>query len=348
MLAPLPNWYDPKKRRLEAVRAAADRDEARLLELLEVYLRLKGRKKSATSPRTLRTYRVGVRDFLAWAWPAGARGPRVNLLKATADDLDRWVSELLAIGGHLRENAGPLSPTTVQTYLAGVRAFYRALAWAGAIAEVPEGVRAPSDPTPPEERRPALPLSLYRQLLKALSGDDAASVRDRAMVRLMGEAGLRVSEVVGLDLEDLLLGERLLVIRQGKGGKQRSVPLSRGVVADLERWLALRAGFAAPGVRAVFVNVGGRRARGQRTSADMVRKRLNRYYLELGFPPRYHGAHMLRHTAGTRFYRASKDLHLTARLLGHKSVNTSAIYAKMDLGDLRALIDELEDDPEPV
>jgi len=341
VLVPLGSWTDPRKRRLRAIEAAERRDQATLLDLLSVYLLTKGRKKSATSPETLKTYRVAVRDFLAWAWPEDARGPRVPILKATADDLDRWVSELLALGGHLRENAGPLSPTTVQTYLSGVRAFYRALAWAGA-AEVPEGVHAPADPTPREERRPALPLELYRRLLGHLEAPEPERVRDRALVRLLGEAGLRVGEAVALDLEDYDPGERLLTVRRGKGGKRRSVPLGPGVARDLERWLRLRAGLAAPGERAVFVNLKGPRGRGRRTSADMVRRRLNRYYAELGFPRRYHGAHLLRHTAGTRFYRASGDLHLTARLLGHQNVNTSAIYAKMDLGDLRALVDRLD------
>ncbi len=341
VLVPLGNWADPKKRRLLAIEAAQNRDEARLLELLEVYLFTKGRKKSATSPETLKTYRVGVRDFLAWAWPEGARGPRVPLLKVGADDLDRWVSELLVLGGHLRENAGPLAPATVQTYLSGVRALYRALAWAQA-AELPEGVHAPADPTPREERRPALPLSLYRRLLEHLEGDEPERLRDRALVRLLGEVGLRIGEAVALEVGDLDLDQRLVTIRRGKGGKRRTVPLPESLVADLRRWLSVRRAHALPGELAVFVNLKGPRARGRRTSADMVRKRLNRYYAELGFPRRYHGAHLLRHTAGTRFYRASRDLHLTARLLGHANVNTSAIYAKMDLADLRSLVDRLD------
>jgi len=343
VLVPLGNWADPKKRRLMAVEAATSRDEERLLELLEVYLFTKGRKKSATSPETLKTYRVGVRDFLAWAWPPGAPGPKVPILKATSDDLDRWVSELLTLGGHLDENAGPLAPATVQTYLSGVRAFYRALAWAGA-AEFPEDVHAPSDPTPREERRPALPFSLYRELLAHLEGEEVEKVRDRALVRVMGEAGLRIGEAVALDVSDYDPAERTLVVRRGKGGKRRTVPISRGVAADLERWLWIREGLARPAETAIFVNVKGPRGKGARTSADMVRRRLNRYYAELGFPRRYRGAHLLRHTAGTRFYKASGDLHLTARLLGHQNVNTSAIYAKMDLGDLRALVDRLDEE----
>ncbi|MCV5639226.1 tyrosine-type recombinase/integrase, partial [Escherichia coli] len=62
-----------------------------------------------------------------------------------------------------------------------------------------------------------------------------------------------------------------------------------------------------------------------------------------GFPERYRGAHMLRHTAGTRFYKASRDLHATARLLGHSNLNTSAIYAKMDLEGLFEVVDRIDE-----
>ncbi len=343
MLEPLANWSDPAKRRLWAVRAAHERDEEKLLELLEAYLFLKGRKKALVSQETLRTYKTAVRDYLAWAWPEGARGPRVPLLKASGDDLDRYVSELQTRGGNLPENSRPLKPASVATYLAGVRAFYRALEWAGA-AVAPDDVHAPADPTPREERRPALPLELYRKLLDHLKSDDPGKRRDRAMIRLMAEAGLRISEAVHLDVDDVLLAERLVVIRSGKGGKQRTVPLSRSLAAELQEWIGARRAVAAAGEPALFVNTGGRRNKGRRLSPSLLRKRLARYYQELGFPPRYHGAHMLRHTAGTRFYRATRDLHVTARLLGHSNVNTSAIYAKMDIEGLRRAIDEMDDE----
>jgi len=343
VLEPLANWSDPTKRRLWAVKAAHERDEARLIELLEAYLFLKGRKKALVSPETLRTYRTALRDYLAWAWPPGAPGPRVNILKATSDDLDRYVSELQSVGGHLPENAKPLKPASVATYLAGVRAFYRALEWAGA-AVAPEDVHAPADPTPREERRPALPLELYKKLLDHLDPEDISQRRDRAMIRLMAEAGLRISEVIHLDVDDFYPEERLLIVRSGKGGKQRSVPLTKTLVAELTDWRKIRQSVAAAGESALFVNTGGRRNKGRRLSPSLLRKRLARYYQELGFPKRYHGAHMLRHTAGTRFYRATKDLHVTARLLGHSNVNTSAIYAKMDLEGLRQAIDSLDDE----
>lgn len=340
MLVPLANWHNPSKRRLEAIRAANERHQGVLLELLEAYLILKGRKRATLSRRTLENYRLAVRDYLAWAW---SDTQSLDILKASADDLDRYIAHLQLHGGNLANSARApsLKPGSIATYLAGVRAFYRALEWAHA-ATLPQ-VRSPNDPTPPEERRPALPEGLYQKLLQHLSGTNPQHARDRLAVRLMAEAGLRISEVINLLVEDVSLAERLLLVRAGKGGKQRSVPLSKALVQEIEGWLKLRLAHAAAGERALLINLGGRKANGRAMTDKTLRRILNRHYRDLGFPKRYYGAHMLRHTAGTRFYRKSRDLHATARLLGHTNVNTSAIYAKMDLEGLFALVDKLEE-----
>ena len=339
MLVPLANWHNPGKRRLEAIRAAQERDEAALLELLEAYLILKGRKRATLSPKTLETYRLGVRDFLAWAWPPDSPAPQVQILKATADDLDRYIADLQAAGSHLVGQT--LKPSSIATYLAGVRALYKALEWADA-ANPPTGVSAPRDPTPAYERRPALPPALYKKLLAYLETGEPHHRRDRIAARLMAEAGLRISEVVHLQVQDVHLAERLLEVKRGKGSKQRSVPLSKPLAAELEDWLKTRLAYAVAGEQRVLINLGGRKANGRGMTARGLREILNGHYRALGFPARYSGAHLLRHTAGTRFYQVSRDLHATARLLGHTNINTSAIYAKMDLEGLFEVVDKLE------
>ncbi len=82
---------------------------------------------------------------------------------------------------------------------------------------------------------------------------------------------------------------------------------------------------------------------GRALSAHGLWWRITRHYRAIGLPDRYSGLHMLRHTAGTRFYRASRDLYATARLLGHASPTTSAIYAKMDMEGLFQVIDKLDE-----
>ena len=342
MLVPTPAWDDPAKRRVWTIRAATERDLESLLQLLAYYMMTKGRQRSRTSLKTYQLYGLAVRDWIAWAWPPAAAGPRVSLLEATEDDVDRWLSDLLDRGGHLSEDPRPLSPSTAAAYLSGLRAFYRALVWAGAVVKNPATeVRSPRDPTPRNERRPALPYPLYIRLLEHLVGGEAQEVRDRAAIRLMGDAGLRIAEVEALDVKDVDLGEHVVVVRAGKGGKQRTVPMTRALSSALVEWMGVRRAYAAPGEEALFVNLGGRKAKGRRLKAHSIRRFLEGYYRELGFPERYHGAHTLRHLAGTRFYRASGDIHAVAALLGHADVSTSTVYAKMDRSRLKEVVEGL-------
>lgn len=343
MLVSLANWRDPKKRRAAALQALQERDLERLLELHRTYLALKGRRRARLSPHTLAAYESGIRDFLAWAWPPEARGPRVPLWEVGPDEIDAWLHALETEGSHLVEpqRRRPLRPSSLAARLAAVRSLYKALRWAG-VAAVPETL-SPTDPTPAHERRPALPLALYKKLLQHLSSDDPESRRDHLAARLMGEAGLRLSEVVALDLERLLLDEGLLEVRRGKGGKGRSVPLSQSLLRELQGWLKLRQLHAAAGERAVLINLGGRKAHGRRMGARSLQLRFAEHYRALGFASRYRGVHLLRHTAGTWLYQGLRDLYAVATLLGHADVNTSAIYAKMDREGLRERVQQLEE-----
>jgi integrase/recombinase XerC len=332
------SWSNPSKRKLNAFRAAQERDESALLDLLQAYLSLKSQKRTTLSPKTLETYRLGVRDFLAWAWPPHSLTPQIQILKATSDDIDHWIALLQTKGSHLTKNPEPLRPSSIATYLAAVRAFYRALEWAGA-AEIPKSVSTPRDPTPAHERRPALPIHLYKQLVAHLEGTETEVYRDRILVRLLGEAGLRISEAIHLTIHSISLAERLLKVK-GKGSKIRSVPVSKSLATDINNWLRMRSAFAKSDH--ILINLGNKNQGGSMTPQH-VRRILDAHYRALDFPKHYSGAHMLRHTAGTRFYKASKDLHATARLLGHTNINTSTIYAKMDLEGLFDVVDKLDE-----
>jgi integrase/recombinase XerC len=337
------NWQNPARRRLEATRALHERDEPTLLALLEAYLFTYGRKQAQTSPRTLKNYRVALRDYLAWCWPPDAPGPREQVFKSDRDTLSRYVLSLQAHGSHPADGQSALKPGTIALRLAGVRQFYRALEWAG-VLPAPSSPPAPRDPTPPEEKRPALAAAWYRRLIQYLEQfDDPASLRDRLAVRLAGECGLRVAELVGLMAEDVLLEERLLVVT-GKGGKRRSVPLPRSLLGELEAWLRLRRLLGPAGEPHLLLRSQKDGRLGRRLSASGLWWRITQHYRAIELPSRYSGLHMLRHTAGTRFYRASRDLHATARLLGHASPATSAIYAKMDLEGLFEVMDRLDDE----
>nr|WP_246363306.1 tyrosine-type recombinase/integrase [Deinococcus budaensis] len=316
------------------MRAAQTQDAEGLLDLLGHHLRVKSRRAGGVSPQTLRTYGVAVRDFLAYAGPPGA--PRLSVQHLTPDELEAYVihtRERLRQGGQ----AAGLTLGSVATYLYGVRALYRALHWAGAVRENPTlAVPAPRDPTPAHARKRALPPAQYRALLAApeAAPDPAVTARDRAILVLGATLGLRAQEIVDLRVADVGLGLREVHVTRGKGGKARRVPLPPAAAQVLAAWLQLRQALVLAGdlpqdQGALIVSF-HRGHRGQQLTTAGLRTIVNGYFRNLGLPPDMWGAHTLRRTAGTRLYRATRDLHVVSDVLGHASVTTSAIYAKLD------------------
>jgi integrase/recombinase XerC len=136
-------------------------------------------------------------------------------------------------------------------------------------------------------------------------------------------------------------------VRSGKGGKRRTVPLGKGLLDLGGRWLEVRRGLELrgeleQGEPALLVSLSRNDSRGRRLTPDGGRYVAKGYYLALGLPPELWGLHTLRRTAGTHLYRATRDLHVVADVLGHASVNTSAIYAKMDMDVRRDALEAME------
>lgn len=346
------SWHDRGQRKLEAVRACQTRDVKTLLDLLDTYLSYRGRRGVHTSPNTRHLYGVALRDWLHYCWPEPQSSPDVSLLRASRDDVERYVARLQQRGGHLEDaSAEGLRPGSTSAYLAGVRAFYRALQWADAVTTSPaQDVLGPSDPRPRHERRPAMPLADYKRLILELEQgdyDEALRSRNLLLLRLLGDQGLRVSEVVHLETSDIDLAARVMFISNGKGGKTRTVPMTKATFRVLSGWLQKRSVCASSGERTLLVNVGKnvKAARqGRAMHPNTVRLQLETLYKKLGIGPRYRGAHTLRHTAGTRLYRNTRDLYRVAQVLGHQDVNTSSIYAKMDIEGLKEAMATLDDD----
>ena len=332
-------WATPENRRREALRAAHGQDAAALSELLEYFLRLKSRRAGEVSPATLRSYRQACRDFLAFTGPPEA--PRHSLQTLDAEVIEAYLIGLRARG---------LAYGSVRSALYGLRALYRALRWAGAVRDDPaREVKAPIDPTPAHTRKRAIPPAQLRRLLALpleRHGEAAPGARDAALLTLGATLGLRAGEIVALDVDDvdLRLGE--VHVRSGKGGKARRVPLTGGAAAVLARWLTAREALRLRGEvsqyeRALAVSFRPSCA-GARLSARGLRTVVNAYLAAAGLPPDMWGVHTLRRTAGTRLYRATRDLHVVADLLGHASVTTSAIYAKLDTDIRREALEKVE------
>ncbi|HEX2863852.1 MAG TPA: tyrosine-type recombinase/integrase [Deinococcales bacterium] len=327
-LQPALPWTVPETRRREATRAAHEQDFPSLRSLVDFHLSLKSVRRERTSPRTREAYALGLRRFLAFT--GGANGRRLELARIEPEDLEAWIGALQREG---------LAANTISSYLSGVKAAYRALAWAGAARENPAlEVRAPRDPTPAHARKGALSLPVYGQLLgqpaRTFNPRDPRRARDPLLLDLGGSAGLRAGELCALDVADLDVALAQVTVRFGKGGKRRVVPLTRATLAlarawlDARRVLVLRGGVSET-EPALLVALDHRRA-GRRLTPDGARFVAEGHYAALGLPKSLWGLHTLRRTAGTHLYRATRDLHVVADVLGHASVNTSAIYAKLD------------------
>jgi site-specific recombinase XerD len=294
------------------IQAVASTDD--LLAAWADFLRLDVAQGDA-SPRTVATYQAQVRDFLAWCQAQG-----LHPALATEDDLK-------AYRAHLVER---YARATVATRLAAIRRFYQAAVWRGYRTDNPAaGIRPPRERTARDERVRFLPLEGLKRLLDAPRGDGLRATRDRAILALMGVHGLRVGEIVALDVADLDLDAGTVSV-PGKGGKRRTVYLvdiSRQRLAD---WLAVRERAAGEGETALFVAVDrAKRFTGRRMTRRAVEALTDRYLERLGLKRGGISCHSLRHSAAVWARAFGATVDALADMLGHASVDTTRIYARI-------------------
>ena len=155
------------------------------------------------------------------------------------------------------------------------------------------------------------------------------AVRDLSMLEVFYSTGMRLAELVGLDLGDLELDVGQARIRHGKGNKERIVPLGASAVRVLRRWLAIRENIVAGApTTAVFVSI-----RRERVSARMVQRFMHRLYDAAGAAG--FRVHSLRHTCATHMLDAGADLRAIQELLGHTSLSSTEIYAHVSVQRLK-------------
>ena len=179
----------------------------------------------------------------------------------------------------------------------------------------------------------ALDRDEQRLLLRAA---ERAEPRDRALVVRLLFAGLRISEAVALDLDDVRLSSRkgIVVVRQGKRDAYREVPLNALVRAVLGEWLERRARLARDGERAVFVSRAGGRLSARAADAS-VRRVARDAGLELS-------AHVLRHTCLTNLVRQGEDLVTVSEIAGHVKLETTRRYSLPSVADRQAAMERME------
>ena len=244
-------------------------------------------------------------------------------------------------GAVARAHAGGLSARSIAHRLSAWRAFYR---WLGERIEIPANpvaaVRAPKQP----KRLPkALSVDDATALMEASPPSNAEGLRDHAILELFYSSGLRLSELVGLDVAfaeangyrsagwlDLAAAEVTVL---GKGKRRRTVPVGRKAIDAIGAWLAVRGQFVKADAHPLFLS-----ARGARMSPNAVRERVKRAALTAGIPANVH-PHVLRHSFATHLLQSSGDLRAVQELLGHASVAATQIYTSLDFQHLARIYD---------
>ena len=290
-----------------------DAGQTHWLQRFEAHLRDERR----LSPHTLCNYRRDLQAAAAYCREQGITGWE----QLAPPQVRGWAAQLHRRG---------LSGRSVQRSLSALRSFCRYLIEQDVLQHNPAlDVRAPKSP-----RR--LPHSLDADALQSLldtPADDWLSQRDLAMMELMYSSGLRLAELVGLDLADLDLQSAEARVL-GKGGKTRIVPVGRKALHALRAWLPVRARHCPDTQHALFIN-----RQGGRLGARSVQQRFRRLALKAGFGGRLH-PHALRHSFATHMLESSGDLRAVQELLGHANLSTTQVYTHLDFQHLAQVYDQ--------
>ena len=269
------------------------------------------------SPHTVSNYRRDLQQILDWM--------REQELPAWTDLDHHRVRAYIA-----RRHRNGLAPKSLQRELSALRSLFRFLLREGLADNNPaQGVRAPK-----VSRR--LPGTLDADSLGALldnAPQDPLEFRDLAMLELFYSSGLRLAELVSVNLGDIDPQDASLEVL-GKGNKTRRVPVGGKALTALRRWLEQRPGLAAPEEPALFVS-----KRGNRIHPRTVQVRLKRWALTRGAPRDLH-PHLLRHSFASHLLESSGDLRAVQELLGHADISTTQIYTHLDFQHLAQVYDK--------
>lgn len=276
------------------------------------------------SPHSLAAYRRDLRLYARFLENAGIAGP----LQSEPDDLAAFVAW---IRDQRTPQGKPYAPSTVARTLVAVRGLHKFLVREGLSDHDPS-----TEVTGPRPRRPlpkALTMPQTEALLAAPVGDDPVALRDRALLEILYAAGLRISELVDLDVDDIDLSART-VRCVGKGDKERIVPMGRVAQRAVEAWLVRGRPALRPKAPAMLVN-----RRGGRLTRQGGWKILKKHAEAAGLGDSV-SPHTLRHSFATHLLDNGADVRVVQELLGHASVNTTQVYTLVSRARLRAVYEQ--------
>ncbi len=278
-------------------------------------------RRENVSEHTLRNYQSDLERFLAYVTPPGGDAPAVGKVDLLL--LREWLGSLYD---------QKLSALSMRRKVAAVRSWFKFLMREGVVSvNTARLLRLPKAPKKlPRVMTEAQTNTLLDEVAAGkLERPDAA--RDVAIFELLYGCGLRVSEMVGLNIEDLDLRDGWLRVR-GKGRKERQVPIAGKAARALERYLAGRQ--PGQGEQAVFLN-----HRGKRLTDRGARGIVKLYGTLLGGDASIH-PHSFRHAYATHLLSAGADLRSIQELLGHARLSTTQKYTQVSLADLMAVYDK--------
>jgi integrase/recombinase XerD len=315
-----PKKAGPKSRRLPI--EALEKNAQDALKLYREDLRVR------MSDETWPTYVRVTRQLLEWL---SLRG--IALRDVRSEDLMAYQAALLALHG--REGK-PLSASYQNSHVTIIKSFFRFLCRRGLLLhDAGAGLAHPRY----EDRLPRVILSPReaRRVLEAADGRDPTGLRDRAMLETFYATGIRVGELAKLAPGDVDTEERILRVVQGKGSKDRVVPLTQVAAAAIEEYLAKGraplAGRARRPAALLFLSNSGRRLH------RAVVARIVRAYARKARVKKRVTCHTFRHSVATHLLRGHADIRHIQMLLGHASLSSTERYTRVEIGDLKKVVE---------
>ena len=262
-------------------------------------------------------YQRDLRDFLHWCKQQGI------------DDLKQIdCAQVRAFAAH--DHRRGLQSRSIRRRLSSLRNFFYFLILEGEIKLNPAvGVTPPKAPK-------HLPVTLDAdQMARLLTfrADTELDKRDKAIMELFYSSGLRLSELVNLNLQDIDLVDQSLRVENGKGNKSRIVPIGRFAIDALQEWLTERHHITLQDPQALFVT-----RQGKRPTPRTIQLRVAEWAVKQGLPQHLH-PHMFRHSFASHILESSQDLRGVQELLGHANLNTTQVYTHLDFQHLARIYD---------
>lgn len=276
------------------------------------------RSAKRLSPHTLTSYRRDLDQFLAFCETHAFSRP---------DQID--VAAVRQFIGQRR--SGGTSGRSIQRQLSSLRSFFNFLNRENLCEHNPAlGIQAPKSPK-------RLPKALSpEELGQMLSGGDDSwlGLRDQAIAELLYSSGLRLAELISLDIHSIQFGSALVTVT-GKGQKSRTLPVGRMAITAVRNWLKVRDLYCTDSSeQALFIS-----QRGRRLGSGSIQQRLRKLAQERGLYQRVH-PHMLRHSFASHLLESSSDLRAVQELLGHANLSTTQVYTHLDFQHLSKVYDK--------